>query len=545
MPRRPLGIKEKLIGIFILIKVAPLVVLAWFAWSQVHDLADAVAKYTSEMVDDGRHVIGRVANLASENSIRALDLRSREAIERLTTDTARAVAAFLYDRDMDILTASLLPPDEKVYRRFLSAKARQVIMHEPWMLDADGESWIPASSPGEDVRMVVSTNRDNSNDFHYRPPGRNGVPVKRPLYLEMTFVDLTGQEKIKVTTSDILPVALRDVSKRENTYCKAEVYFDHLADLDMGEIYVSEVIGAYVRSRVIGAYTRRRARERGIEFAPEKSGYAGKENPVGKRFQGLVRWAAPVVADGAIRGWVTLALDHTHLMEFSDHIVPTEERYSPISDAASGNYAFLWDYKGRNISHPRDYFIVGYDPETGEPAVPWLSEEMYKNWEASGLTIGEWEKTAPRFFEQSLEKKPAPQLVEEGLVALDCRYLNFAPQCAGWRNLTRYGGSGSFLIFWSGLWKLTTAAAIPYYTGIYGRSPRGFGAVTIGANVHEFHKAAAETAKAIESIENNYLEKLDKRKKEREAAMAAGLRKTSRDLTLYTVIMIVIVIFVA
>jgi hypothetical protein len=40
----------------------------------------------------------------------------------------------------------------------------------------------------------------------------------------------------------------------------------------------------------------------------------------------------------------------------------------------------------------------------------------------------------------------------------------------GWNQLTEKGGSGSFVIFFSGLWKLTTAAAIPYYTGQYGES---------------------------------------------------------------------------
>ena len=86
------------------------------------------------------------------------------------------------------------------------------------------------------------------------------------------------------------------------------------------------------------------AKKRGIRFEPEKSGYAGKENPVGKRFQGLIRWAKAVVRNGKIIGYVSLALDHTHVMEFTDHIIPTEERYSAISDAGTGNYAFMWDY---------------------------------------------------------------------------------------------------------------------------------------------------------------------------------------------------------
>ena len=70
---------------------------------------------------------------------------------------------------------------------------------------------------------------------------------------------------------------------------------------------------------IIGAYTRKRAKELGVPFEPEEAGYAGKENPVGKRFRGVVRWATPVTRDGRVAGYVTLALDHTHIMEFTDH----------------------------------------------------------------------------------------------------------------------------------------------------------------------------------------------------------------------------------
>ncbi len=88
----------------------------------------------------------------------------------------------------------------------------------------------------------------------------------------------------------------------------------------------------------------------------------------------------------------------------------------------------------------------------------------------------------------------------KGSIALDCRFLNFAPQCGGWMNLTQHGGSGSFVIFWSGLWKLTTAATIPYFTGQYGNSSRGFGFVTIGANVKEFHQPALDSETRLQAI---------------------------------------------
>ena len=384
-----------------------------------------------------------------------------------------------------------------------------------------------------------------ANDFHSRPPEKKGVVENRPLYLEMTFIDPDGMEKIKITTSEILSPEKKDISKRENTYCKAETYFESLKTLAPGEVYVSEVIGPYVRGHMVGTYNRRRAEEMGIPFAPEQSGYAGKENPVGKRFRGLVRWGTPIIENGRKIGYVTLALDHTHIMEFTDHIIPTDERYSPISDAGSGNYAFMWDYKGRNISHPRDYFIVGFDPETGERAIPWLDEEMYALYQQSGESMARFEKQAPTFKQQSLSKKAAKPLTTAGLLGLDGRYLNFAPQCSGWHNLTQYGGSGSFLIFWSGLWKLTTAAAIPYHTGIYGDHPRGFGYITIGANVNEFHRPAMETAEKIRAIQTRFEQDLESEKKKSHDRMRVTLQETFQDLTLYTAIMVMAVILIA
>ena len=113
---------------------------------------------------------------------------------------------------------------------------------------------------------------------------------------------------------------------------------------------------------------------------------------------------------------------------------------------------------------------MGFNAETGEPEVPWLEESIYQDWIASGLSYTEFIKTVPTFHEQSRSKRPAPELTRAGLVGLDGRYLNNAPQCTGWMDLTKEGGSGSFLILWSGIWKPNTAATIPYYTGNYGKT---------------------------------------------------------------------------
>ncbi len=542
------GIRSKLIVIFVFIKVVPLVALAWFSWNVISELADTLGTQTGKMTEESHNLVGGIADIATSNSIDALDERSREAIERLSTDTARQVADFLYGRDRDIRLAAQVEPNKKIYQRFLSERIRGVVLDDGnWKMDADKKKWIPADPKSQNNQRVTARSQENRKNFHYRPPEPEAIVQERPLYLEMTYVDLAGMEQFKVTTSDLLPDQLLDVSKRENTFCKAETYFAALGKLKPGDIYVSEVIGPYVKGSLIGGpYSEGRAEKAGIPFRPETSGYAGRENPLGIRFRGLIRWATPVVGDdGQIKGYVTLALDHTHIMEFTDHIVPTDARYCVTSDAGSGNYAFMWDFKGRNISHPRDYFIVGYDPDTGKPAVPWLESSLYPRWLELKGSMAEFEKAVPWFDGQSLKKKPSRELTRQGFVGLDGRFLNFAPQCTGWHTLTEYGGSGSFVIFWSNLWKLTTAAAIPYHTGIYGEHPRGFGFITIGANVDEFHKPAMETAEKIASVKEDFEKNLHGQEVRNQAYIRASLNNTSIKMTVYTLVMILLVIFIA
>lgn len=539
------GIRGKLISIFVLIKVIPLVLLAWFAWHASQQLSEDVSVKAGGMADAMLSSIKSVGKTVTDDSIRALDLRSREAIEALTTDAAKEIADFLYDRDRDIQMAATLEPSEENFRRFLAHRARPLHQHGPWKLAEDGKSWVPEKVITRDAKVTRPILPDNAKDFHARPPEYMGEVKETALFVEMTYVDLNGQEKIKLTQGNLTEKSLKNVVDRNNTFVKAETYFAELKKLKPGEIYVSDVIGAYVPTQAIGPYLPAALEKAGKPFTPEESAYAGTENPVGKRFRGIVRWAMPVLRNGQIAGYVTLALDHDHIRQFSDRLMPTEERYTPIADAIKGNYAFIWDYKSRSISHPRDYFIVGYDPQTGLPATPWMDEDLYNEWQASGKPSHEFLAETPAFRDQNLKRKPAKALVKAGTVALDCRYLNFSPQCDGWNAVTEHGGSGSFVIFFSGLWKLTTAAAIPYYTGQYGKTPQGFGFVTIGANVDEFHKAATETADKI----NTLVAEKDRTFKAQRGEMLDDIQKslTSTAIGLWgsTLVMVILVIAIA
>ncbi len=530
MNKLGLKMRARLILIFVVVKVIPLILLAVLAWNQIVTLG------------------AQLRDIAVSDSAEALNNNAVENIERMTTDTARDVANFLYQRDDDILFLAGIEPSEEAYRAFLQARTGRLVQQQEWVLAEDGQSWVEANPAAPAADGAKSTNPENNDmdGFHTRQPETFSY-IDVPYYDEITFVDLTGKEQIKVVAENStkknhpLSTAKKDVSKSENTYIKAEHYFDAVRAMQPGEIYVSDVIGAYVGSNYIGMYTpdsvAKAAADRGYDIAynPEGQAWAGRENPNGQRFEGIIRWATPVAdSTGKITGYVTFALNHDHIMEFVDHITPMNERYTDLPSAFEGNYAFIWDYNCRSIAHPRHHSIVGYDPETGEEQMPWLETSVYDAWLASGADDWtEFIKGVPTFDNQSREKKPAAALTQAGLVGLDGRWLNNAPQCTGWMDLTEDGGSGSFYILWSGLYKLTTAGAIPYYTGQYAPSEannyshRGFGFVAIGAGLDDFTRPAQDTeAKLTDAISTN-------------------LRQTNLTLTLTTLVLVALVVLIA
>ncbi|MDR2134804.1 MAG: hybrid sensor histidine kinase/response regulator, partial [Treponema sp.] len=296
--------KAKLILIFVIIKVIPLVLLTVMAWVQSRHLGEELNRRTQEFKDKANRALTETGEIAVWDSVNALNNSATEQLERSSTDLAQRVAAFLYQRDNDILYAAGLEPDEAAYRHFINLRKSPIIKQREWVLAPDGKSWAP-KDPLPLGKYSPSTNEENDTNYHNRP-AELWETEDRPLYLEMTYVDLQGNELVKITSSGQMDSRRKNVSNRLDTYVKAETYFAELKKLKPGEIYVSDVIGAYVRSRLIGMYTPENAAARGLEFRPEEEAYAGRENPRGRRFKGIIRWATPVTRNGETSGYVTL-----------------------------------------------------------------------------------------------------------------------------------------------------------------------------------------------------------------------------------------------
>ena len=536
------SIKTKLIFVFIVFKVLPLILLSTIGLFSFLEISGLLHKSSTKIIKKSRDSIAKTTNLTIQDSIMALDKKSQEMLENKTYQIAHKVAEFLKQRDQDILFLSKQPINKKSLQNFYNRKAREVYIPIKYTFNGQKDKWIPNQTLKSIQSDEAALLKDNAREFHKV----NSIDANKksiPIYKEITYYDPKGQEIYKISSIDN---SLRNISVKTNTYCKAEKYYKESLKLKEGEIFVSKVIGAYVPSPIIGQFTKEKAAKANIKFEPKKYGYAGAENPVGKKFEGIVRFVTPIYKNKKLNGYLSLALDHHHLMDFTDFVNPIGTDPLKISDAANGNYAFMWSSDFKAISHPRDYFIVGYNATTGEMVPGWIDSDLAQKFKKSNeKDLNSFLEKQPKFLNQSLTKKPNISQIKTGKISLDCRYLNFAPQCQGWKQLTNNGGYGSFIIFWSNVWKLTTAATIPYYTGQYKNSKRGFGFVTMGANIKEFHKAATKTKESVDKIITKEENSIENSITQITKNIFINIEEQIKKITIITIILIIIIIYIA
>jgi HAMP domain-containing protein len=333
---------------------------------------------------------GSAAGTASVISGReVLFTQAADSLELRASETASALARFLQERENDLRTLALLPTSDEVYLDFYNEHA--------------GVIWTTVD--GEETRLTL------------------------PLYREIAYIHMTGQETIKITDGRVAGSGdLRDVSNDANTTYLSEIYFSQARWLEPGDIYVGHVAGFYVDQE---AATR------------------------GEEFTGVVRFAMPLHDErGRFQGMIVTALDSRHLAEFTAHIVPTEERYALRPDAATSNFAFIVDDQAYFIAHPEQTWLRGLDPEGAILPVA-LSNEDIGTYPIRIDLLG---------------------FIDEDLASIYYR--------------TREGESGSLQYDWNGITKFVAYAPIAYYGGEY-EEPAGFGWVGISADLGIFQESAS------------------------------------------------------
>lgn len=238
-------------------------------------------------------------NALTQNSMSLLEARA----QAIAGQVEQLLSASMDDLNM----LATLPVDLKIYLDFAGVHHREIWMGAPF------------------------------------PVSRKGIKKRIPLYCEVTFASPLGREKILITGGRVVEQG-RDVSGQFQGSFGQENYFAKAMAMADQSVYVSHLIGYHV----------------------EREGKSIREESVGSPFggrpyRGIIRFAKKVYHDGRLLGVVSLALDHRHLMEFTQHVLPFKDEKVVFPSYASGNYAFMFDDEGWMITHPKPWDIRGSD----------------------------------------------------------------------------------------------------------------------------------------------------------------------------------------
>ncbi len=309
-------------------------------------------------------------------------------------------------------------------------------------------------------QKYLEFNREHTGEIWYRFD-KEGIPIDVhktiPLYKEISFVAPNGQEIVRISDSKIVPESkLKNVRYKWNTRYKSEEYFAKTIKLHPKEIYVSHLNGFHV------------TKKQQLQNSPNL-GTAFH----GVFYDGVIRFAKPVYKEGKLIGIVVLGLDHRHLAEFTQHVLPNKTQQVVAPSYNSGDYAFMFDDEGWIITHPKLWDIRG----------------VYKNG-----------KPVPPYSESSSKKD-----IELGNIPFNLDYAGFIhPNYPFVAEEVRNKASGSVLTTnVGGIKKIMAYAPIKYNKGVY-KNSGVFGGITIGLQLRHFNEQAKFISKDIDKVLSYY-----------------------------------------
>ena len=86
---------------FIVVKVIPVVLLAFIAYIGTHKLNQYLEDYTNRIFKENIETLKNTTSETIDDSIKQIDKKSQELLEKMTFQIANNVSEFLYERDND------------------------------------------------------------------------------------------------------------------------------------------------------------------------------------------------------------------------------------------------------------------------------------------------------------------------------------------------------------------------------------------------------------------------------------------------------------
>lgn len=279
------SIRYKVYLAFLSLSILPLIILSYISIYSIKET--------------GRKLI--------DDSIGNLEKEEEKRLTKEAENYARIVSEFLNERANELKELSSQPLKEKNIQLFYETKK--------------GKVWhaIKTAEGIKEVKQYL------------------------PLYKEIAFIDVNGNEKIAIKNGRLVPAnLLKNVALPVNTTYLNEDYFRKVKQLKNGEIYLSELKGFAMTKK-------------------DQIGDAAKPEDVkgGKHYDGVLRFSTPIYENNVFKGILTIALDHIHLQELTIHIDPRYGSNTVYAGYESGNYAFIFDINGWIISHPKYWDLPG------------------------------------------------------------------------------------------------------------------------------------------------------------------------------------------
>ena len=366
----------------------------------------------------------QVGQSALEGSRSALIQNATSLLEARARAIAGQLELFLQGSCDDLRVLAALPADPELFLKFSRAHQRRI-----WI--RSGTVQVPTQ-----VRRFIS------------------------LYREINYADALGIERIAIA-GDKTMEAGRSVAAPFTDPFGRQDYFRQARRLPKGDIHVSHLMGRHVRKK------------EQLQQAENVESAVG-----GRSYDGIIRFSMAIYQKGRFAGVVSLALDHRHLMEYTQHVQPVGSREVLFPSYASGNYAFLFDNQGWILTHPRFWNIRGHDPDSGllvDPASAAYNETDMK----AGL-------------------------IPFNLLHVPFIHTNYQ-QIATEVLAGRSGVTQTYSV--GGVSRVLAYAPIRFTHGEY-RSTGYFGGVTLGAQTDVFHRAVDRTSTAIAETQTRTMEQL-------------------------------------
>ncbi len=373
--RRRRSLFWRFLGAFLLVSVLPLLGVELLVGLQLADIREAV-----------------------DETSRAYELRA----ERL----AARIATFLRACEADLRQLAALPRTDEAYTRFAQAHTR-----ETWRRAGTDDNPREERGPAPLYREVAFADAEGQEQvlvIHGRAlgPARRRLirdPAQTTFRSETYFQDALDQPPGELWVSHLTGFQLTKVEQLGIERLLAQLKDKDPQTRTLYRYLLCELLRAggalefsssfQEKDRVMLVYRTPGEDSRVLVEEPREASPAQiqarelelkefikrlePEDVVeGARYDGVIRFALAVRGpDGRPEGVVSMALDHLHLAQFTQHIKAMEEDVTVFAGYRDADYTYLFDDEGWIITHPKQYDIRGLD-RLGRPVAPYTPRSL-------------------------------------------------------------------------------------------------------------------------------------------------------------------------